>query len=244
MYTFAERWLEGALFLSLELTRPFFQDLWVPIKDAVKFQTDLRVVLKDSVNEESYYSEREALGYGVIEWFHSTYGPHEFEVFSSWIGKILVVQGPDRPGETFWSALSSEMVRQFESNSPMPEWIGRLMTTVASFERLRMSQFEEKMEAAEDYELDPWDAHVLAVKDSLLDAVMIKISLVVTYNIFFANWERHGTTLTYPELYELWVLGKKMMPDFGMEASDLVFPGVWRFELHERIRNFAQTFLD
>ena len=239
--TLAERWFEGAVFLSLDLTRQFFVDLWVPLDDAAKFQSELRRLLEACLDEESYYSEQEALGYRVMEWVHNTYGSEHFEAFSFWIRSILVVEGPDRPGETLWSSLSFEMARQFENNSSAPKWMAQLMTAIVSLERSKRRQFDVKLEAAEDQELGPWDRHVLAIKDSSMDAVLTNTSLIGTYNIFLAAWEKHASNVGYAELHQLWQLGKEMAVDLGMDPSDLVFPGVWRFESLQLITKFAKT---
>lgn len=240
-FTFAERWFEGALFLSQDLTRPFFTNLWVPIEDAAEFQSELRILLKDSLNEERYYSEREALGYRVIEWFHNAYGSGNSEVFSSWINNILVLEGPDRLGETLWSALSFNIARRVENGSSTPEWIGQVMADITSFQRIQGASFDDKIDGAEDQELGEWDARLLNVTASSADATMIKVSLIGHYNIFFASWEKHGSGLEYPELCQLWQFAKDLATDVAMDPSDIGFPGVWRFGLPELLMKFART---
>jgi hypothetical protein len=237
LLTLADRWAQGAWFLSLKLTRPFFADLWVPIDNGAHLQNGLRELLVGSVSEAGYYAEQAALGWRVMDWYQSTYGWESFHLLNLWIHSILLLEGPDRPGETFWTPLSFELARRFESNVSTPNSI--VMTSVVSFERVKRSEFEKRVETVEDHELDTWDERVLIFRDSSADSVMTKVSLIGEYNIFLTAWEIHCSDLEYAQLYQLWEVGKEVAIDLGMEASDLVFPGSWRFEVPQLLSRFT-----
>jgi hypothetical protein len=138
-----ERWLEGALFLSLDRTAPLFEDLWVPVDDRAGFQNKLREFLEGLLVQETYNSlDRAALGYRVLEWFYNSPQP---ELFSSWMSNIFVVEGPDRPGETQWFPLSFRIPRKFENERGLSEKTVRQITAVASFQRDKNEQLASKL---------------------------------------------------------------------------------------------------
>lgn len=233
-----KRWFEGGMFLSLDLTRSFFVDLWVAWDDPLKLQHDLRALLSDALEEEAYYTDQDARGYRIMEWFYSTYGAQKFQELNSWIRNIAVLEGPDRVAETFWSALSYRISGQTEAETTAPEWVGLLMKEVASFQRTLRSRLDEKIETAEDLPLHEWDERVFEVSDSSADAVLMNASLIAGYNIFLIAWERYSSTLSYAELYEIWKVGKEIAAKDGMDP--LVFPGSWRFELAPFLSRFAE----
>ncbi len=236
----SQRWLEGALFLSLDLVTPLFEDLWVPVEDPIRFQNKLRQLLDGLLVDESYHSvDREALKYRVLEWFHTTPELASTELFSSWIRNILVLEGPDRPGETRWTSLSFRIPQRYETEQGPRERLVREMTAVASFERDKGAPLESRLEAAGDQELVEWDARVLGFRDSSQDVIVTKVALITEYNIFLAGWEQHCAELDYSALYQLWLLGREVAPAMGMKESDIAFPGSWRFELLPLIRKFA-----
>ena len=103
------------------------------------------------------------------------------------------------------------------------------------------ASFDDRIDGAEDQELGGWDADVLKITASSADAKMVKVSLIGHYNIFFASWEKHGSGLKYSELRELWQLAKALAPKLSIDPSDIQFPGVWRFEMQELFRGFAEA---
>lgn len=235
----SQRWLEGALFLSLDMVTPLFEDLWVPVDDPLRFQNKLRTLLDGLFVDESYHlSNRAALEYRVMEWFHGTpeLSP---ELLSSWIRNILVLEGPDRPGETRWTSLSFRIPQRNESERGPRERLVHEMTAVASFERERRAPLESKLEIAGDQDLGEWDARILEFQDSSQDVIVTKAALITEYNIFLAGWERHCAELDYSALYQLWLLGREAAPAMGMKEADIAFPGSWRFELLPFLRKFA-----
>lgn len=235
----AKRWFEASVFLSTDLTQAFFEDLWVPCEDHLKLQRELRTLLSDALTEEAYYTDQDARGYQIMEWFYTNYGAQKFQEFNSWIRNVVVLEGPDRLGETFWSSVSYRISYQAEGETTAPAWMVLLMKEVASFQQDLKSPLDNKIEAAEDQPLHDWDQRLLEVQDSPADAVLIKASLIAAYNIFVMTWERYGSTLSYAELNEIWQVGKQVSVTLGMDPSELVFPGAWRFELAQFLSKFA-----
>lgn len=235
-----KRWLEGAMFLSLDLIAPFFEDLWIPVEDRISFQSKLRELLDDLLVEEHYYSvERVAIGYRVMDWFYRTPELPSPELLGSWIRNVLVLEGPDRPGETLWTPLSYRIPQKYENEQEARTNAVRNLATVAAIESERKALLQSKRETAEDQELGEWDTRVLELQNCPQDAVVTKASLTAEYNIFSAAWEQQCAALDYAELYELWLLGREVVPTMGIDESDLPFPGSWRFELTPLMRKFA-----
>jgi hypothetical protein len=236
-----KRWFEAGMFLSLDLTQPFFVDLWVPWDDHLTLQHDLRALLADTLEGEAYYTDQDARGYRVMEWFHFTYGSQKFQELNSWIRNIVVLEGPDRPGETFWTSLSFRISHESEDESGGNQWMVRLMKEVASFQQTLSSPLNDKTEAAEELTPTEWDERVFEVSGSSIDSTVITASLIAEYNIFLAAWERHCSRLDYAELYQLWKVGKEVAAEVGIDPSELVFPGSWRFELAPFLSRFATS---
>jgi hypothetical protein len=233
-----KRWFEGSVFLSTDLTQSFFDDLWVPCENHLELQRGLRTLLSDALEGEAYYTNQDPRGYRIMEWFYSNYGAQRFQEFNSWIRHILVLEGPDRTGETFWTPLTYQISNQTEGETTAPEWIVLLMKEVASFQQTLKSPLDDKIEVAEDQPLHEWDQRVLEIQDSSADAVLTKASLIAEYNIFLTAWERDCTALQYAELYQIWQLGKNTGVTLGMDPADLAFPGAWRFELVQFLSKF------
>jgi hypothetical protein len=234
-----KRWFDAGIFLSLDLTKSFFVDLWVPWDDHLKLQHDLRALVSDALEGDAYYTDQDARGYRVMEWFYSTHGSQKFQELNSWIRNIVVLEGPDRLGETFWSSVSYRISYQAEGETRAPEWMVRLMKEIASFRQDLKSELDDKFETAEDQPLQEWDQRLLEAENSSQDAVVIKASLVASYNTFLAAWERYCSTLDYAQLYQIWKVGKKVAAEVGIDPSELVFPGSWRFELAPLLSRFA-----
>lgn len=218
---------------------PFFEDLWVSVEDPIHFQNKLRQLLNGLLVDESYhFSNQAALEYRVMEWFYSTpeLSP---ELLSLWIRNILVLEGPDRPGETRWTSLSFRIPQRNETERGSRERLAHEMTAVASFERERRALLESKLEAAGDQEPVEWDTRMLEALHAAPDDIVTQASLTAKYNIFLSAWERHCAELDYSALYQLWLLGREVAPTIGMKESEIAFPGSWRFELLPLIRKFA-----
>lgn len=236
-----ERWIKGAVFLSLDLTVSLFEDLWVPVDDRVRFQNELRKLLEGLLVGDSYYSlDRAALGYRVMEWFHGTTELTP-DIFNSWIRNILVLEGPDRPGETRWTSLSFRIPGSFETEQGPTARLVHDMSAVASLQHDKRAQLASKLEALEEEGLVEWDARVLKMLQVEPDDILTKAALTAEYNIFLSGWERYCAELDYSALYRLWLLGRAVAPTIGMSESDIAFPGSWRFELLPLLRKFATS---
>jgi hypothetical protein len=235
-----ERWLQAVLFLSLDLTRHFFRDLWVPIENAEEFQLELRKTLEQLRVEGFYHGEdRAALTYQIVDWLQSVCPNKAFEEFSTWIRSIFVFEGPDRPGETLWMPISFQLPLRLDTGFQIPVWVQTTISELRLDLQRNKSEFEEQVDAIDDQNLSDWDRQILALQYSSSDAIVTKTSLIVEYNIFLEAWEKHCSKLAYLELYELWQSGKHVAGVLGMDDLELRFPNSWRFEITNLIRRFC-----
>lgn len=232
-----ERWLNAALFLSLDVVESFLPDLWIPVTEWRSFNTQLRKLLAPSL-VDIYSERRNEIGYEVVDWYGNTFGRERLLVFNSWIRNVIVLDGPDRPGETLWTPIMHR-IAQSEVAGDIPDWIRSLMRRVRLVQRPQKELLQERLDALDELEGSEWDSQLFQIRDSSLDAVLTTISLVGEYNAFVTAWEQHCSVLNQGELHDLWESGKIVAR--GMDDDlELPFPGMWRIELLDFIRNFEE----
>jgi hypothetical protein len=234
-----KRWLRGGLFLSLDMTRPFFAELWVPIETPESFQMQIREFLGPLVTKKSYWDNQSALGYALMEWFHRIAGSDDFARLDWWMRNVMVLEGSDRLAETVWAPISFQVPPRFDVKFFVPEWISKVMREVQSDQRSQRQLIGDKTDALEDQKPSDWDERMFALQDSSADAIVTKITLIVEYNIFLGVWELHCAQLTYSNLFELWKWGEGIALGLGMDDLEVPFPGGWRFEVAAFLSRFA-----
>ena len=233
-----KRWQKTWFFLSLDQIRPYFGELWVFLEDADKFQRDLREILNPWLDKDEYYDDYAPLNYLMVEWFQKQYGAEKLDYLICWARDILFYEGPDRVPETVWSHISY--------NSPalatelrLSSWVVELMTKLNADQERNMIVLKEKLVIDAQKHLSNWDAKILPIEYSEAEDIRNLVRLIGAYNIFLKSWEKHCSGLSHTELYEIYLVGKQVAAETGMQKLKVAFPGSWRFELRTILQKVA-----
>jgi len=223
------------IFLSLDYTGPFFNDLWVPISDVTAFKTAVQNELRGWVIEDAYHRREEELSYALASWYQATYGQKALNDLLVWMRRIYL-EPPDRLAETVWNVIplkAHTVAREF----PNFDWVFTILDEIRRHQELKIASFDQRL--ANQESLSAWDADALAVQYADRESLDTKIDLIVTYNVFLDAWEKFCGKLDQTELQALFEVGRKVIQQNPMSDLEPVFPGSWRFEIHELLLLFT-----
>ncbi|GEM_PF-3078786 len=224
-------WQEAWFFLSLDVTRPFFKELWFSIDEPMKFQETIRNVIRPTLIDEIYYHNGKSICYQTTSTFLEVYGPTQLNHLALWISRIFLSEGPDRLSETLWQSISLRISAFPNNEYTLPQWILELMSKIREYYETEEQKLEQKIDKVYEDEESEWDTLFFPFQHTDFDNVITTISLISTYNIFVAAWAKHASELSYEQLYELWTLAKPIAVSLKMEEEKLTFPNFWHFEL-------------
>jgi len=232
----AKRAKQSWAFLSLDYTGRFFDDLWVPISDVAEFKSSVQSELQSWITEASYHRRGEEMAYALADWYRRTYGQDALDSVLVWMRRIYLFEGPDRLAETVWNIVPRRAA-SVAAEFPAHEWVFTLMGDIRQHQELRSAEFDQKFAVAES--LSAWDEHLLAVQYSDQESLDTKIDLINTYNTFLEAWEKFGAQLDFKQLQEVFEVGRKVIEKKPMSDLEVLFPGSWRFELHDLLSRFT-----
>jgi hypothetical protein len=220
------RWKKVWVFLSLDITAGFFEDLWFFIGKPDDFRKELRKLLTPAMQEDELSGEPGIIHYLIADWFQNEYGKDSFEHLCSWANNVYIMGGSDRVPESIWSVIIYQLTPEFLVSTTLHD----TLTNVRQQHQKDFDSITERLEKASQVPLSEWDRNVMSAGAEPED-VYTDIRLITSCNLFSYAWEQHCFQFRYEELCEIYKLGKQVADRLRMVGVNIGFPGNWRFEL-------------
>ena len=226
-------WQKMWWFLSLDRTRAFFRDMWVPVEDPAEFQEQVRNQLRQ-IDDQTYYHHPQVGNAIVHSWFSSAYGTDQQELMVLWADHVFITSTPNRLAEDLWGHLISFATRPSEED--VPAWARDLFSKLETTDRGESKALEKRIDGEFSSALSEWDRINMPRVASGEENIRDKIGLITRCNTFISSWEVYCSNFGHQELQALYELGQRLAEKRNMADQGVSYPGSWRFELRPFIK--------
>ncbi len=220
-----DRWEDFWRFVSLDITRPFFADLWISMPDPENFQSMLRLFLREWLQSGTHGSE--TLQSRITQWIERDQGAEQTHYLRDWLGEFFLRPGA-RSTERPWLHLCYDTYNRL----PKVKSLLRLefFKALADEQIMRETRLDDRMIVARSQKSE-WDSWILtSYGDLTVEGEAAIISLITRGNAFLGLWEKYCGNLAE---HDLRLLYHAALRDASNEdaARKIPFPGIWRSEL-------------
>jgi hypothetical protein len=232
---FVDKVKKAFYMLSLDITRSFDKELWLPSQMLVRIQQPIRSYVDSWIQQGSYFNE----SYPGIKKALTDIGSNDLSYLINWIDYVYINAGVDRVEEHMWDSLMGTIYN--EKCSIDDVHISSFLSSTVSDNRIQYFQLKSKLQnhlgilTARDRKLiDFYGSEVLEVNDIMTKSDLVEnyISLVSSRNKFVEIFYKYTKEYDQKMMDVILNWARKNADKAHLAPIEIVYPRSWEIKYY------------